>query len=577
METGKMKLALSAGALALSMALAGCGGGSSSSGTAQPTIPAGGNGGTPPRTDTTTTHAVTGVPSENERPAMGGALEGGTVKAGQMGVLGPLEITCPSGDADCVITVAADGTLRSTVSETTAVLTTAAQAQLMKEKEQETKDTAEAMRRADGVFRALDSLGTPPSVKVSWDNKAGAVKFESGTLQSSNTDPMTLTGWTGKTLEGSEVTGDQSRTQKVVIYSDLKAPAREDFVSVYFHPGAAPAPKYARGGSDAGAIESYRVTGLTHVPADDGTPAHLTIAASGYIPQAGQLDSHFPPRPPLGATGDAATITWTYGPADSDGDDTTNRFPRGFDGTFHGAAGRYECTGTCSVAAPVDRTAGYTFNGTWSFTPNAGAKALLTDVDHLHFGYWLARPNRVNLASEFDYEIGLINGRSEPYRYAGLPTTGSARYNGNAAGVFAIRAAETTSSGEFVADAELTATFRRADTSTLEGIVNNFRHASGGSTDMGDWLVELNRTPITGPSTNAIVAVESTATAFMGDTRAASAEWTANLFGLGGHSGDPAPTGAATHPTGVAGTFEADFTNARIAGAFGATLPPPSN
>ena len=49
METGKMKLALSAGAVALSMALAGCGGGSSSSGPVTPAEETG-DGGAPPKT-----------------------------------------------------------------------------------------------------------------------------------------------------------------------------------------------------------------------------------------------------------------------------------------------------------------------------------------------------------------------------------------------------------------------------------------------------------------------------------------------------------------------------------------------
>ena len=101
METGKMKLALSAGALAMSMALAGCGGGGSSTSGAQPTPPGGNGGGEPPPALMSSTEQdVAGLPfTGSNAPSDYDAPDPGefTVVAGSSATHGDVIFTCPRG------------------------------------------------------------------------------------------------------------------------------------------------------------------------------------------------------------------------------------------------------------------------------------------------------------------------------------------------------------------------------------------------------------------------------------------------------------------------------------------------
>ena len=109
-----MKETILALALAGALMLAGCGGGSKtatmSGGPAVGGGGGGGGGGTPTPTPTPTPMPITGLPDNH-------TLTSRTIPAGGTMVIGRgswVYISCPAGGADCVITVAADGTATST-------------------------------------------------------------------------------------------------------------------------------------------------------------------------------------------------------------------------------------------------------------------------------------------------------------------------------------------------------------------------------------------------------------------------------------------------------------------------------
>ena len=561
METGKMKLALSAGALALSMALAGCGGGGSNSqtraeGPATPTSP------NENPTPDPTTYAVLGVPGADARPSNWSVGSGRTeIEAGETAMRGSLDITCPLGDVDCVITVE-NGSLRSSVSGTSAELTEAAKAQLASDNNQKQQDAKTTTARAEGVLEALEDplpVAVVSPVTVAWTD--GAPEFKSTNRQESDTGPTPVgSDWYGAIFTASNSpSGAVPNTDKIVVYSDLDEPTKADFNDVYGN-----TPKYrqnSRSNYDA-------VSGIAAV-ITDGKATGATIGPTLAHANRGLLDgTHFPKRDR------DRDVTWIYGGNTPTNDHTSEQ---SFDAKFHGADGTYVCSGGGACTVTVASSDGeYTFAGTWTFTPKSGAKVVLSDVDHLQFGYWIQRPDRANDTGDYDYVVQLIAGGSQAYlfddgTYGISPVAGGARYEGAAAGVFATKTVtdgnlESASYGEFTATAELRADFGTAAAGTpgnLQGSIKNF--VSDSSVDMTDWSVSLQQTAITGTGTPPMVAViaqGSPAAAFMGDDEAETATWGAAFFG-GGYN-DAAPTG-------VTGSFHADFENgARIAGAFGA-------
>ena len=642
-----MKLALSAGALALSMALAGCGGGSSSSGTAQPTIPAVNPAPTPQQLASTAadaltaamgalaglaananpaaaaalvtdarnavtaaanadghtereadleelvkqledaedayaaaqtpppmTYAVSGVPAEgNERPS-DWLVMAGTIKAGETGTLGSLSITCPAGGADCAITV--DGmSIKSSVEGTTAVLTMAAKDQVTEDEKARTQTAEEVDRRAQGVFTALGApfAGAAPTVSVSRKIGATAEFTARGGYEADGAAPSSLDGWRGVTLKRENTPSTGSRTDdKVVVYSDIEEPEKVNFADVYDVEDADTK-------AHRTATRADWVTGVGTYDSESRTlelPETITRANAARITAKGFL-------PPRGGT-------WVYG---SEATHDINR--RSFPGTFHGAAGEYRCepdaTDVCQVAIAAE-TGIYTLTGDWVFIHGTSAQAEVVDVDHLHFGYWISAPKSPAADGSYGYNVELISGGSQRFLFADLPGTTTtvveATYEGDAAGVYAVRTgpagqAQLTSWGEFIAKANLRASFSSGGTSTLQGGIDNFGPADGSNVDMDGWRVDLrpsNLAETTIGSVTGIAAVNggvdatsppagTTATALMGaGNPSSSASWSATFYGPGRNGVENIPGVA---PTGVVGKFDATFANGEIAGAFAAT------
>ena len=238
---------------------------------------------------------------------------------------------------------------------------------------------------------------------------------------------------------------------------------------------------------------------------------------------------------------------------DADGDnnpandyDTTR-----FGGTFAGASGTFECTGTCTVAHEGGSI--YNLNsGTWTFTTGNMARAPVADDSYMYFGWWTREQK-----SDGSLEFEMFSGGEHEAGAIPVALTGTATYTGPAVGQYAIYQplGTQTVSGSFTARAELTANFGTATAEgTLSGQVTNFSNAS-------DWSVTLKSETIT---TGAVTDGDVSWT--IGSDTEDGGMWDAAFFDdVDGFTG---------YPQGVSGTFDARFTNVgRLIGAFGARCP----
>ena len=223
-----------------------------------------------------------------------------------------------------------------------------------------------------------------------------------------------------------------------------------------------------------------------------------------------------------------------------------------FIGTFDGASGNFECTGSCTVA----HEGGSIYNlrsGTWTFTTSKTARVPVDDDSYMYFGWW----KREQKGDETLFFEMFSGGAHEVTNIIPKPLTGTATYTGRAVGQYAIYQplGTQTESGSFTARAELTADFGDAlSEGTLSGRVTNFSNAS-------DWSVTLKSAGID----TGTVADGNVSWTIAGNTEDGGM-WDAQFFSdVEGFTG---------YPEGVAGTFDAKFDDVgRLVGAFGAHCP----
>ena len=233
---------------------------------------------------------------------------------------------------------------------------------------------------------------------------------------------------------------------------------------------------------------------------------------------------------------------------DADNPDTTR-----FTGSFGGATGNFECTGTCKVA----HEGGSIYNlssGNWTFTTSNTARTPVDDTSYMYFGWW-KRQQKSDEALSFEMFSGGM------HEVANIPDalTGTATYTGPAVGQYAIYQPLGTqsTSDSFTARAELTADFGAAGAEgTLSGRITSFSNAS-------DWSVALQSQTIV---SGAVTRVDNSVSWTISGNTEVGGEWSARFFS------DVA--GSTAYPEGVAGTFDAKFDDVgRLIGAFGAHCP----
>ena len=307
----------------------------------------------------------------------------------------------------------------------------------------------------------------------------------------------------------------------------------------------------------------------------------------------------------FGITAHSQTITFTDDDMTADTDESAPRIK----GTLLGIPGTFGC-GTSGANNSCTATSGsmpalMTLSSGWTFTPdgildmdgaviadaddlaaalaNIMVAGVVPDPDFLIFGYW-QRAVTDDMDETTHSYLPFADG-TMPYGGDGGTVgsvTGSATYEGTATGLYMSKSLTPQgqptgpfASGQFTADATLTATFGQTAGGTLSpshlftifGTIDNFMNADGEMINEL-WSVSLERTLLGAANTGTAFETDGTGDA-NNFTGVAKAENLAGPDGVysGTFYGDNADDAM---PSSTAGTFDAHFTNGHVRGAYAA-------
>ena len=265
------------------------------------------------------------------------------------------------------------------------------------------------------------------------------------------------------------------------------------------------------------------------------------------------------------ATG-AAVLTFDHDDASTNNEDEAAEVM----GAYDSAPGTYRCNGNseCTVTLNAKGEVTAVSNG-WIFTSDAGAMVDVPDADYLYYGFWVKKTEKdgetiYNAVQTFAGATGIdVFPRNEM-----LNVMGAASYEGGAAGVYVKNSftsegeLDTATSGTFTADVSLMAYFGGDDVAankqySIEGSASNF--ALSGEEE-NSWAVNLKASGFNNMN-------EFTGTANGGGDEA---PWNGAFYGAAEDTPDTDDGNAKLAPAGVAGEFNALFSNGHVAGAFGA-------
>ena len=254
-----------------------------------------------------------------------------------------------------------------------------------------------------------------------------------------------------------------------------------------------------------------------------------------------------------------ANTSRTY--VEYDADTATGRASQ-FSGTFDGASGTYRCvaSGGCTVSTNAMGEINALTDTQWEFTPAAGATVKKPDGDYMTYGFWLDTTTKDGDITSYD-TVQTFATSSLPASTTLSSVTGTAKYEGDAAGVYVHESKkengtlDTATSGRFTADVLLTAYFEAVTPfsgNTIQGTISSF-DLDGGPAN--SWIVNV---AATGIDTDA--GFTGTASGMTGDN--------GSLNGRFHGTGDAADDTVA--PPVLIGEFNANFVNGTVAGAYGA-------
>ena len=566
METGKMKLALSAGAVALSMALAGCGGSSSGGSVSTPIDRAPGT-----TQNQQTPEALLMVAEEAVEDAVE-AINGLNANSDQSTVEAAREAYDDAVEAIAAAPADEREDLTEDLTEVLADLQTAEAAF----SDEETTEIATG--RAMGLFNALTDdpqvgetiLGAStvvhdPTISRGLSGAASvSINGESG-WEAGDAAPS-ISGWAGTRLNRGE--------ESYVVYTNIEAAKRKAFLTYY-----RPADGDGDGNPDYGPTAPLKgVAGATiNYPRAKANQGETNFGLITFTNANSGLDG-------IGDAGNERLLDPSKFPQPKAAGEGNNEYEYraegkrslSFDGTFHGASGRWTCTssdnGGCEVAVSAPNTAqGPIYTGTntdtWTFQPdgNNAAQIIEEDNDHMRFGWWVETPTNAKSGGEFLYDVHVFHGGTAfPFDSGGESAnprnrmTGKAEYSGSAAGLYAVKAhmdegtAVLAARGEFTADVLLKVDFKAdSDPGDVSGMITKFVREDGVE---NDWSLTLEKENIlnTGPSVGNITA--------NGEN---TGRWEYDLYGTGKDDADP---------TGIAGRFNSKIgKDTAVAGGFAAT------
>lgn len=411
----------------------------------------------------------------------------------------------------------------------------------------------------------------------------------------------TTTGGSGSWSTTSLTVNREPTRDMVQIYTDIEMPEQELFSGSSLNiqnvggPQDTPPPGVIDGEGD--------VVGWVNLVA--GTPNR--IATSGSFPSDSGNPEPFRLVDRFHSETEFGDLTWDNGAGDNNGNGRldedeegiletegvtrskflqyiagsgfreTKRFPERWayetSGFLQGASGRYRCDSDSAPAATtctVQNNGGsFTFAGDWDFIPSSGTvRIVVPDAQYMWFGWWARQTVRLNDPANQSTETWAFeadHGGNAVTQFAGA--TGTATYQGPAAGRYAVYEPDTGESGigSFTASATLQADFD-ASPNTVSGSITNFSNDPS-------WSLALKRK---GVNTDGIIAAADNSN---------SVTWT--IDGVQNDSGDweaafysnlmlPSDGTIAYQPHGIAGTFEAEYdpsgvgARAAVIGGFGA-------
>jgi hypothetical protein len=428
---------------------------------------------------------------------------------------------------------------------------------------------------ADGRPNANRVLAVAPGT--------GAVSVDEDGLAKDDPKIMDSEEFTSADYSRASVTGLNSKvydrtvegvTDEITIYADKKA-AKDSRYNVFY------APTDPENAETPEAADRDGVAART----DDGK---LTLSMGDIGKTTAKLFSA--DRFPSGV--DTNVVTYVN-------DTDTTADDRKFAGTFNGIPGTFACDNGNDACTATGNAKGLTnLSDGWTFTPDATnpiVRGALPDTDFLTFGYWVQET--VKDDGTVSYGVSPFWGGSLAFLDANIDAlTGSATYSGSATGMYVRKtstvgadgrpSATPESAGQFTADANLTAYFGQTTTNTIaasalfsiKGTVSDFENGDGDMID-SQWEVGLKGVGPMEPGASfdgmeGTGGTTHTAT-FSGATTtgpgSTAGEWNGGFFGPA--TADDADTMDVdeSHPTGVAGEFNAHFDNGHVIGGFGAT------
>ncbi len=522
---------------------------------------------------------LTGVADDAARAA--GMEE---IAAGESATIGEITFTCAAGGPDCTVTVAADGSATATGGMVTADNSAAyatRKAEIARATEAaKTKQDAmatEALQAATGGTPGIDGAGGADaglggSAVTATGNAAGAYNLDIERDHEGTTVTVTVEGATdagdedfelamdlrdGRSMHTRTMDADADGnmvTEVVIVATDIEAPRATAFGMV--HP-----------------LE-VRVDGET---ATDTMPNDALYVADANLGQV-SADAFTAPA----GTVDTTILRFQHEVEDNAATpEDESRDAAEIAGTFDGAMGTYKCNATggpCTVTVDTMGVVSAVDANHWIFIPDAGVTIDVPDSDYLHYGFWLKRTTASDGAVTYNEVETFAGSPTTPESGTMTNVTGTASYEGGAVGVYAITTefSSTTgkpvdaSSGHFKARARLEATFGQTAERdippyllhTLTGTIDDFKLQHG---EPNEWSVTLQSDgdPNTAGNQPNDTGTHSGTAKGSGDN---VGSFSATFHGSTGSDGT-------TQPGAVVGEFNADFSNGRVAGAFGATKP----
>ena len=425
---------------------------------------------------------------------------------------------------------------------------------------------AEERRKADAAERARTAISGARTIGDAATLAVGAIEYGEPAPVTTPVGPFTTSTGSGVWSTTSLTAIAEPTRDMIQIYSDIEAPKSVDFKDSTYNENNAVVSTEGEVTGEVGLTGSRGDTASSSFPRSSGPAKSFDYVDRGFASQTEKDEAI------TACDGKAACIARNTNIRVRNTDRYLLRYSVNLSGRLGGASGTFQCDAVDTNDACTVQNQGNTFlfAGPWAFFPSSGTtKVSVPDAEYMWFGVWARQTVRLtgddsNQPTElwrFEAQHGGngLTGDDSNVVTGLAAATGSATYQGPAAGRYAVYEPDTGDSGigSFTASATLQADF---ETDMVSGTITGFSNDPG-------WSLALKRKEI-----------------IRGTVTAAEVTWT--IDGLPDDSGTweaafyanlPIEGGTITYqPHGIAGTFQAEYdpsgegARAALIGAFGA-------